>query len=68
MDIGVLSVFCGEVYKAAVPTGLKPESETSVTLNQDFEADSDDTHFTERQAIVIQLLEQKKRSESRRYP
>ena len=50
----------GEVYKAAVPTGLKPESETSVTLNQDFEADSD-THFTERQAIVIQLLEQKKR-------
>ncbi len=46
---GVLSVFCGEVYKAAVPTGLKPESETSVTLNQDFEADSD-THFTERRS------------------
>ena len=50
----------GEVYKAAVPTGLKPESETFVTLNPDFEADSD-THFTERQALVIQLLEREKR-------
>ena len=50
----------GEVYKAAVPTGLKPESETFVTLNPDFEADSD-THFTERQALVLQLLERENR-------
>lgn len=50
----------GEVYKAAVPTGLKPESETFVTLNPDFEADGD-TRFTERQALVLQLLEREKR-------
>ena len=25
----------GEVYKAAVPTGLKPESETRISLNPD---------------------------------
>lgn len=28
----------GEVYKAALPSGLKPESETVVQLNPDFEA------------------------------
>ena len=28
----------GEVFKAAVPTGLKPESETFVSLNSDFES------------------------------
>ena len=28
----------GEVMRAALPSGLKPESETTVTLNTDFEA------------------------------
>ncbi|MDH6357210.1 primosomal protein N' [Parabacteroides sp. PF5-9] len=30
----------GDVYKAALPSGLKLESETAVTINEDFEADS----------------------------
>lgn len=30
----------GDVYRAALPTGLKLESETKVVLNPDFEADS----------------------------
>lgn len=29
----------GEVYKAALPAGLKPESETEVCINPDFEAE-----------------------------
>ncbi len=29
----------GDVYKAALPSGLKLESETAVTNNADFEAD-----------------------------
>ncbi|MDH6341961.1 primosomal protein N' (replication factor Y) [Parabacteroides sp. PM6-13] len=30
----------GDVYKAALPSGLKLESETAVTYNEDFEADA----------------------------
>lgn len=30
----------GDVYKAALPSGLKLESETAVTYNEDFEADT----------------------------
>ncbi len=52
----------GEVYKAAVPTGLKPESETFISLNPDYEPDPDDPlKFTERQAIIVQLLDHNKR-------
>ncbi len=50
----------GDVYKAAVPTGLKPESETYVTLNSDFEA-PEGVKLTERQAMVVMLLEERKR-------
>lgn len=50
----------GEVYKAAVPTGLKPESETYVSLNEDFES-PEGYHLTEAQANVIQALHEKKR-------
>lgn len=52
----------GEVYKAAVPTGLKPESETFLSLNQDYEPDENSPFkLTERQAVVIQLLQQNRR-------
>jgi primosomal protein N' len=52
----------GEVFKAAVPTGLKPESETYLSLNPDYEPDdSSPLRLTERQAIIIQLLQQNKR-------
>lgn len=50
----------GEVYKAALPTGLKPESETFITLNPDFDA-PDGVRLTERQTMVVMLLEEKKK-------
>lgn len=50
----------GEVFKTAVPTGLKPESETFVTLNEDYEPQPG-FKLTERMAIVVMLLEERKR-------
>ena len=52
----------GEVYKAAIPTGLKLESETFVTANPDYEPD--EIHpfkINEKQAIVMMMVEEKKR-------
>ena len=52
----------GEVYKAAVPTGLKPESETRVSLNPDYEADETSPfRMTETQALVLMTLQEHKR-------
>lgn len=52
----------GEVYKAAVPTGLRPESETFISLNHDYEPDeSNPFKMTERQAVILQILQEKKR-------
>lgn len=51
----------GEVYKAAVPAGLKPESETYVTLNPDYEPDDRSEPLTERQAMVVMLIDERKR-------
>lgn len=52
----------GEVFKAAVPTGLKPESETYVSLNPDYEPDEENPlRLTDRQALVIQTLQQNQR-------
>ncbi len=49
----------GDVYKAAVPAGLKVESETFVELNGDYEEPADDgCRLSEREAIVCQLLDQ----------
>lgn len=50
----------GDVYKAAVPTGLKPESESWISLNPDYELPQD-SHFTEREALVVQLLDSDKK-------
>lgn len=50
----------GDVYKAAVPTGLKPESETYVTLNDDFDS-ADGVKLTDRQSLIIMMLQQKKK-------
>lgn len=49
----------GEVFKSAVPSGLKVESETFVCLNPDFQCDEAD--FTEAQAQVFQIIENEKR-------
>lgn len=46
----------GDVYKAALPAGLKIESETFVELNNDFE-EPEDNRLSEREAIVCQLLD-----------
>ena len=45
----------GDVYKAALPSGLKLESETSLTINADFEEEADD-RLTEREAVLMQAL------------
>lgn len=44
----------GEVMKAALPSGLKVESETFVSLNADFEPES--ATFSETQAMIIMAL------------
>ena len=46
----------GDVYKAAVPAGLKVESETFVELNPDYEESSDEK-LGEREVIVAQSLD-----------
>ena len=52
----------GEVYKAAVPTGLKLESETFISRNPDYEPDEvNPFKLNERQASVLMLVEEKKR-------
>ncbi len=52
----------GEVYKAAVPSGLKLESETYVSLNPDYEPDeANPFKLNERQTIAMMVVEEKKR-------
>lgn len=52
----------GEVFKAAVPTGLKPESETIVSLNPDYEPDPvNPFRFTEHQSLLLMILQDHKR-------
>lgn len=46
----------GEVMKAALPTGLKIESESVVTLNSDFDSE-EGIHLTERQAMIVAALQ-----------
>ncbi len=45
----------GEVFKAAVPAGLKVESETVVSVNPDYE-DTEEFRLTERERIVYDLI------------
>lgn len=52
----------GEVLKAALPTGLKPESETRITLNQDYEPDLiSPFHFNEHQSLILMVMQEHKR-------
>ncbi len=46
----------GEVMKAAIPTGLKLESESIVTLNPDFDSE-DGIVLTERQSMIVAALQ-----------
>ncbi len=45
----------GDVYKAALPSGLKLESETLLAINPDFE-EAVDERLSEREAILMQAL------------
>lgn len=47
----------GDVYKAAVPSGLKIESETFVEINPDYESDGEDATLDERRAMILQSLD-----------
>ncbi|MDE6329677.1 MAG: primosomal protein N' [Muribaculaceae bacterium] len=51
----------GEVYKAALPTGLKPESSTVVSLNPDFDLTELEGSLSETDASIIQLLDSEKK-------
>lgn len=48
----------GDVYKAALPSGLKLESETYVVLNPDFEEDPDN-RLRERELLLLATLRNK---------
>lgn len=50
----------GEVYKAAVPTGLKPESETRLSLNPDVDLIELEGTISEKEAVLLQVLESEK--------
>ena len=47
----------GEVYKAALPAGLKMESETRVSFNKDFEEDEE---LTPRMREILSFVEEQK--------
>ena len=52
----------GEVFKAALPTGLKPESETRISLNPDYEPDElNPFHLTEQQSLILMVMQEHKR-------
>lgn len=45
----------GDVYKAALPSGLKLESETTVTLNGEYE-ESEEVRLKDRELILLDTL------------
>ena len=49
--------FCsvGDVYKAALPSGLKLESETTISPNPDYE-ENEDNRLSERESILLDVL------------
>lgn len=51
----------GEVYKAALPSGLKIESETYVALRDDYADRVEDCPLSEAEARIIQTLDSLKR-------
>ena len=50
----------GEVFKAAVPAGLKVESETIISVNPDFE-ESEPGQLTDRERVVLDFTAQRGR-------
>ena len=50
----------GEVYKAAVPSGLKVESETTISVNPDFE-ESELGQLSDRERVILDFTAQRGR-------
>ncbi len=50
----------GEVYKAAVPSGLKVESETTISINPDFE-ESEPGQLSDRERVILDFTAQRGR-------
>jgi len=50
----------GEVYKAAVPSGLKVESETTISVNPDFE-ESEPGQLSDRERVILDVTAQRGR-------
>ena len=50
----------GEVYKAAVPSGLKVESETIISVNPDFE-ESEPGQLTDHERVILDFTSQRGR-------
>ena len=50
----------GEVYKAAIPSGLKVESETFISPNSDFEEDTEQ-RLSDRERVVLDFTAQRGR-------
>ena len=50
----------GEVYKAAVPSGLKVESETTISVNPDFE-ENEPGQLTDRERVILGFTAQRGR-------
>ena len=50
----------GEVYKAAVPSGLKVESETTISANPDFE-ESEPGQLTDHERVILDFTAQRGR-------
>ena len=50
----------GEVYKAAVPSGLKVESETTISVNPDFE-ESAPGQLSDRERVILDFTAQRGR-------
>lgn len=50
----------GEVYKAAVPSGLKVESETTISVNPDFE-ESEPRQLSDRERVILDFTAQRGR-------
>lgn len=46
----------GDVYKAAIPTGLKPESTTFVSLHPEFDPDAEDLKIKEEERMILDTI------------
>ena len=46
----------GEALNAALPSGLKLSSQSSIQLNPDFDPDNSDYEFSEKEELILNVL------------